>query len=624
MVGDHRESRGEAEPVQQGEPLHSRPSGGLEFDHRRVAPLLQSSDECAVLGRPKTQHILRLGGVPRESSRSGVNKKLSVVVPSRDAAPWVGELLESVLAQGIVDCEVLVVDNGSTDGTAELVTQFAAADSRVRLVQSDATSAGAARNEGIAAASGEYLVFADSDDIVPDGAYQVMLDALDASGSDMVIGDHLKFSPTATWSPTARWQAFDGLRTAVLPDDATALLTGRACWNRMIRRTFWDRVGLCFPEIASVDDIEPMTRAFVNASRVDVVPDQVYLYRDRSDGSSISQNADAHATVLYLEQELACARLVENRPAVRQQHAEMVFDADGWAHLARFVASGPSDVDIAAVDAALTGLVQALPGTALAKAAPARRLLWDLVLSGQWSAASEFVIAVQSGDGLRRLDAWRSALLTLRNDASPHTTLGSLVEQGLMSTLVNDADAVPRNWLEQAVQELRTLPSARTEPGLLSAMADAVARGDVETVAAVSGLRHFVPLTVRYATPTETGLEVGGDLPADRAVPQFSLVLQAGPEELSVPVMTTSGSWRATIEAGRLGSGRWTVGVGAAGIEVEFPVVTGRMPLPPIGEAFPIQPLADRKNGWRFLVDRRIPRRRGLASLLARAGRKLR
>jgi hypothetical protein len=577
-----------------------------------------------VLGKPKTQDILRLSGDARESPRSGVEKMLSVVVPSRDAAGWVGELLESVLAQGIVDCEVLVVDNGSTDGTAELVRQLAAGDSRVRLVQSDATSAAAARNEGVAAATGEYLTFADSDDIVPDGAYRAMLAALDESGSDMVIGDHLKFSPTATWSPTARWRAFEGERTGVSPDDAAPLLTGRACWNRMFRRTFWDRAGLRFPEISSVDDIEPMTRAFVNASRVDVVTEQVYLYRDRSDGSSISRNADAHATVLYLQQELACARLVASRPALRQQHAEMVFDADGWAHLARFVASGPSDDDVVAVDDALTELVEALPIDALDEAAPARRVLWTLALSGRWSAARRFVTAVQAGDELGRLDAWRSALLTLHADGSARTALGSLVDQGLIPTLVNDAEAVPLEWLERAVREFRTLPSSRNEPGLRSAMADAVARADAETVATVSALRRVVPLVVLSAVPTAIGLEVSGSLPIDRPLPPFSLVLRSEPEELSVPVTTTSSSWRATFEAGNLGPGRWSVGVRVAGVEGEFPVVTGRMPLPPIADPFLVQPLADRKDGWRFLVDRRLPRRRGLGAVLDRASRKLR
>jgi hypothetical protein len=242
----------------------------------------------------------------------------------------------------------------------------------------------------------------------------------------------------------------------------------------------------------------------------------VYLYRDRSDGSSISRNADAHATVLYLQQELACARLVASRPALRQQHAEMVFDADGWAHLARFVASGPSDDDVVAVDDALTELVEALPIDALDEAAPARRVLWTLALSGRWSAARRFVTAVQAGDELGRLDAWRSALLTLHADGSARTALGSLVDQGLIPTLVNDAEAVPLEWLERAVREFRTLPSSRNEPGLRSAMADAVARADAETVATVSALRRVVPLVVLSAVPTAIGLEVSGSLPIDR------------------------------------------------------------------------------------------------------------
>ena len=550
-----------------------------------------------------------------------MSQSLSVVVPARDAEPWITELLESILAQDVDGLEVLVVDNGSSDGTAELVAAYAERDPRVRLVRSGATSAAAARNEGVARAVGEYLVFADADDIVPDGAYRSMLESLVASGSDMVVGDHLKFSATATWSPTARWRVFASPGSAVLPDDRPELLAGRACWNRIFRRSFWDGAGLRFPEIPSVDDIVPMTRALVAAERVDVVAAQVYLYRDRSDASSISQRADAATTVRYLQQELVCAQLVADHPALREQHATVVVDADGWAHLARFAATDPAPTDVATVQAALYELVDALPLAAVECAAPIRRTLWALVLADQWDAAAVFAAGADAEDPVRRLAAWRTAMTALVSDAGTDPALGGLMAEGLVPTLVNAADDVPRASLDEAVRQLSGLPIAAVEPGLRAAMAEALSRGSAGDVAKVSGLRHVVPFVVGTATPSRSGLEVGGRVRRD--VP-LTLVLRSGAETVSVPIRSDTGRWAASVDADQLADGRWAVTVCVPGVGEEFPVVTARMPLPPVGDAFLLQPLADRKDGWRFLIDKRTRPRRGLGSVLTRLTRRSR
>lgn len=556
-----------------------------------------------------------------------MNESLSVVIPARDSRPWVAELLESVLRQDIADIadlEVIVVDNQSADGTAEFVAEVASEDDRVRLIRSDATTAAQARNEGIAAATGTYLVFADSDDIVPDGAYRALLGSLLTSGSDMAIGDHLKFSPTATWSPTSRWGAFDRGRTAVAPTDAVELITGRACWNRMFRKSFWDRAGLRFPEVPSVDDIEPMTRAFVRAQTIDVIPVPVYLYRDRRDGSSISQRADAITTIRYIEQEIACAHLVAAQPGLRSQHAVMVLDADGWSHITRFVASGPAPDDVMSVRAALSRLLDLIPTSSLADVAPARRVLWALVLLGDWDTLTAFVTAVDPGspDVRARLDAWVSAIEVIHAADPAPTDVADLVAQGLLPALVNGADEVPEEWIGDALPTLRSFPVARRVSGLRAAMVEAIGTGAAEAVRSVAELRHVMPLVVRSATPTDRGLEIAGALMTTGSVPPLNLVLRSDAEVVAVPVHRTTGAWSATLHAADLRPGRWNVAVTAIGVTESFPVVTARMALPPAAEQFLIQPLADRKDSWRFLLDRRVPPRGGIAAVLARFRRR--
>lgn len=547
---------------------------------------------------------------------------LSAVVPARNSASWIAELLESISQQAVAELEVLVVVNGSSDGTADIVQRFVDRDLRFRLIPSSSASAAESRNRGIAAARGEYLVFADSDDIVPDGAYRAMLDSLQASGSDMVIGDHLKFSPTNTWSPTRRWHPFDEHLQAVDPSDVPQLLSGRPCWNRMFRRSFWYRAGLRFPEVPSVEDIEPMTRGFVTAQCIDVVPECVYLYRDRGDASSLSLRADAAVTVRYLEQELACAALVRDNPSLRAQHAEIVLDADGWAHLHRFLTTDPADDEVAEVARATETLLSALPLDALATVAPSRRMLWELVIRNEWDTARSFVLGTASAIEEDRIGAWSAAVHRLKH--SDLAVAEKLAVDGLVPALVNGADQVDPGSLGRLLTGLDVLTLEPTGNALFDAMLTALRSENAEHVPKVSALRRIVPLVVDRAEASAEGLTVGGPADLQESGRARLHLTGATGEDEAIDVVTGADGWRADVLAAGTGAGRYSVTASFDGVAGRFPVVTARMALPPVAESLPMQPLADRKDGWRFLVDRRPERRGRLGGFLGKVARKLR
>lgn len=549
--------------------------------------------------------------------------RLSVVIPTRNAAPWIEETLESVLQQRVDAMEVLVLDNGSSDATGSIVDAAGRRDGRVRRIASPATSAGDARNEGVDVAVGEYLVFADSDDLVPDGAYEALLGALDESGSDMAVGDHLKFSSVATWSPTERWYPFDRRHLGARPTEHAGLLAGRACWNRVFRRSFWDRAGLRFPSLASLEDMLPMTRALVEARTIDVVPDCVYLYRERDDASSLSRRADAATTRRYLEQEQACAELVRGDDALRAEHELVVLDADGWAHLSRFLSTAPDADETALVDDALGPLLGVLDLHRLAEVGPPRRMLWGLLVAGEWPAAARFVAGTDPDDRGGRATAWLQAVDVLRAVGDPHGLLAGLVSEGLLPALVNGADAVDRSELQRLLVGADTLPVTAATSELVSAMQTAVVSGSADVVADVSALRHVVPLVVDRVDGSTAGVVVEGPLAAELPLP-LTLELRLGAAERSVTAAVTSGRWRADVSGDDLDPGRWSVAARLGDLPQSFPVVTARMPLPPLDDGYPVQPLADRKDGWRFLLDRRTTARKGLAGVLGRVRGRLR
>ena len=100
---------------------------------------------------------------------------ISIVVPAYNAAGVIGRCIDSVLRQTYPDFELLIIDDGSTDETAEIVAAKAAQDTRIHLIRQENTGVSSARNAGIAAASGELLCFIDCDDTVSANYLETLL-----------------------------------------------------------------------------------------------------------------------------------------------------------------------------------------------------------------------------------------------------------------------------------------------------------------------------------------------------------------------------------------------------------------------------------------------------------------
>lgn len=330
-----------------------------------------------------------MAGTEREDrAAGGATPLLSVVIPTHDVRPWVRQTLDSVLEQDVDPLEVIVVDDRSSDGTREYLDERAAEDPRLVVLSSDAPGGGSARNTGADRARGRFLVFCDGDDLVPRGAYRALVDSLIASGSDIAFGDFLKFRAADTWRPTDNMPAYGRDRRSTSLADEPTLLYSRACWNRAFRRDFWEGAGIRFPDVPRSNDIRPMTAAALAAGRVDIVPDVVYLYRERpGSGSMTSRAASPESLLSYLEQETACARLVADSEerGLADIMSLLIRQRDGYVHLARHLLAteGDGDERVAAAMADLLGLVDEAPEHV---AAP-RELVLRLTAAGEIRAA---------------------------------------------------------------------------------------------------------------------------------------------------------------------------------------------------------------------------------------------
>lgn len=372
---------------------------------------------------------------------------LSVVIPVHDVAPWIGETLETVLAQDVDAMEVLVVDDGSRDATPEVVADVAARDPRVRLVSSAGRGGGTARNAGIDAAHGRYLIFCDGDDLVPDGAYAALVASLERSGSDIAFGDYLKFRPADTWRPTDAMPAFDRPAGGIALRDEPTLLFSRPCWNKAFALDWLRAAGIRFPDVPRSNDIVPMVRAYLLARRVDIISDVVYLYRERPGATSMSARADAAPSLLsYLGQELACAQLVAEAgdAGLSAVYAELVRERDGFIHIARWAARADAD-DAAAVREAVRTLLEATPG--VPDGDPLRALVLRLVVAGEHAAVrplARWMLALPAEDDAAT--GWTAALERLEEVAAlTPAEVEALITP--LTTALRAHPAAPADWL---------------------------------------------------------------------------------------------------------------------------------------------------------------------------------
>src|SRR3954466_12202952 len=212
---------------------------------------------------------------------------ISVVVPLYNVEPYLAECLESIAGQTVRDLEVIMVDDGSKDRSPEIAEEFADRDERFHLIRQPNGGLGNARNTGIKHATGEFLAFVDSDDFLAPNAYELLLSALDETGSDFATGNVLRLQSIGAKQVHFLRQAFNKTRLATHVSEYPPLIADRVAWNKLFRRSFWDAQGRTFPEGVLNEDIPVILPAHFAAKSVDVIADPIYYWRIR-DGEELS------------------------------------------------------------------------------------------------------------------------------------------------------------------------------------------------------------------------------------------------------------------------------------------------------------------------------------------------
>ncbi|MBQ1907378.1 MAG: glycosyltransferase [Firmicutes bacterium] len=225
--------------------------------------------------------------------------KISVIIPVYNAEKNIQRCAESVLAQDMEDLELILVDDGSRDGSPALLDSLAAADRRVRVIHKPNGGVSSARNRGLAEARGEYVQFADADDRLPMDSCKLLLREAESTGADMVIAD---FYRVVDESVSRKGSIEKGglLSRREYADEmlrSPADLYYGALWNKLYRRSIIEEHGVRMDEnISFSEDMIFNLEYLLHVKSVAVTKAPVYYYV-MNRGSLVSQSLDLGATV---------------------------------------------------------------------------------------------------------------------------------------------------------------------------------------------------------------------------------------------------------------------------------------------------------------------------------------
>jgi glycosyltransferase involved in cell wall biosynthesis len=216
---------------------------------------------------------------------------VSVIIPVFNREAFLAEAVESALGQAGASLEVIVVDDGSTDGTARVAAQFA---DRIRYVFQENAGPPAARNRGVSLAGGEFLAFLDSDDLWPPGRTGILLDWLNAHPATGVAMGHMKYIPVETSRSPQCAKALAETPSVLNYNLSAALI--RVSAMRAVRS---------FDEtLRYSDDWDWFVRAREQGIGIDILPDVTLINRRHRENLSNQRAVGDHYTLQMLKKSL--------------------------------------------------------------------------------------------------------------------------------------------------------------------------------------------------------------------------------------------------------------------------------------------------------------------------------
>jgi glycosyltransferase involved in cell wall biosynthesis len=216
-----------------------------------------------------------------------VKSLVSIIVPAYNVEKYVEKCLSSILEQTYPNIEVIVVNDGSTDKTGQLIDNVSQHDSKVRVIHKKNAGVSAARNTGIETSTGDYLIFVDGDDYIAPDYVEYMLRLIETTGSDFCLSKRC-------YTKSGEKQTENEYIEKLQPEDATALLLSPdvivGCWNKIFKRSLIVDNNIWFSSTLFYGEgLTFITTVSQISNSVGVGNRKVYFYRRNNETSATTK-----------------------------------------------------------------------------------------------------------------------------------------------------------------------------------------------------------------------------------------------------------------------------------------------------------------------------------------------
>jgi len=243
--------------------------------------------------------------------------KISVIMPSLNVVKYIRQCMNSVIHQTLEDLEIISIDAGSSDGTAEILAEYAEKDSRIKLIKSDKRSYGYQMNLGISMAQGEYIGIVETDDVVEPDMFEALYEKINEEKPDYVKGTAKGFFDLPGGGefqydiiPCKNFIIDKTLmEVKVVPKETPQLFwNDNFLWNGIYRTDFLRKVRFNETPGAAFQDIGALFQIISSAESAVYIRKSVYKYR-RTNSEASSYNKSCvnfvNSEYEYIEQYLA-------------------------------------------------------------------------------------------------------------------------------------------------------------------------------------------------------------------------------------------------------------------------------------------------------------------------------
>lgn len=231
--------------------------------------------------------------------------KISVIIPVHNAEKYIDKAVQSVMEQNYTNWELLLIENGSEDASLDICKKNAEKDSRIQVLKEKNKGAGSARNTGLCSAEGEYIVFIDADDYLPDkSVFQRYMNIAKQIRADIIVSNYVRL-----WNgkilPAAGHDSF----SVYSPDSEEFRFRGffsvgtlSYVWGKLYRKSFLDQNRITFSEYPYAEDKLFNMQCYVCGAKYVFIEQIGNVYRKNEDSVSYKYNPESSRCWLGIAQ----------------------------------------------------------------------------------------------------------------------------------------------------------------------------------------------------------------------------------------------------------------------------------------------------------------------------------